>query len=236
MTDQWIPPSQQRPLKIDCAGLGIPRASYVLPHVSDYWEVTGAAPGADETYQAFANLERHFKGEVLLADLPARDVQFLRDFFGGQARERQERVMRNFNERVPKRYTNAEPDAIARAWAKNAVHTPDTTRSLMIVGPTGTGKTHRAYGVLRAVAEAGSTAWTALTAADLYARLRPRAGQDSETQFEGIVKTGVLFVDDLAAAKLTEWTEEVTYRLINKRYEQCIPSIFTSNVPPAEPR
>ena len=46
----------------------------------------------------------------------------------------------------------------------------------------------------------------------------------------------MLFVDDLAAAKLTEWTEEVTYRLVNYRYEQCLPGIFTSNVPPAQLR
>ena len=38
-------------------------------------------------------------------------------------------------------------------------------------------------------------------------------------------------VDDLGSAKASEWVEEVTYRLINERYNACLPSVFTSNLP-----
>ncbi|CCA55383.1 putative DNA replication protein, partial [Streptomyces venezuelae ATCC 10712] len=41
----------------------------------------------------------------------------------------------------------------------------------------------------------------------------------------------LLLLDDLGSAKATEWTEEVTYRLVNERYNACRPTIYTSNLP-----
>jgi DNA replication protein DnaC len=227
---EWIPPSKARKMSMDFAGLGIPPGSYVLPDPVDY---LCATDGSDQGYE---NLINHFRGEITLGELPERDIAYLRKFFGQQIAERRDQAVQHFTSRVPRRYAAARPDAVATAWAKAVGDAPDATRSLLIVGPTGTGKTHYGYSVLRAVAENGSAAWRALTAADMYAQLRPRAGRDSEAEFESISKTHVLFVDDLAAAKLTEWTEEVTYRLINHRYEQCLPGLFTSNVPPAQLR
>src|SRR5690606_7391206 len=71
-------------------------------------------------------------------------------------------------------------------------------------------------------------------AADLYARLRPRHGIDSETEFRAIADAPLLMVDDLGAAKTSEWVEEVNYRLINWRYDRVLPTVFTSNVLPKE--
>jgi DNA replication protein DnaC len=74
------------------------------------------------------------------------------------------------------------------------------------------------------------------TAADLYAHLRPRDGEDSHEAFQRVADAPLLVLDDLGASKWTEWVEEITYRLINHRYEQCLPSIFTSNLVPAKLR
>jgi DNA replication protein DnaC len=107
--------------------------------------------------------------------------------------------------------------------------------SLLLLGPTGTGKTFEAYGALRALSESGvSCAWTATTAADMYARLRPRHRVDSEEEFERYLKARVLMIDDLGAAKASEFTEEVNYRLINHRYEHELPTLITSNVLPRD--
>jgi DNA replication protein DnaC len=110
-----------------------------------------------------------------------------------------------------------------------------TGRSLMLLGKTGTGKTHEAYAGLRLLSASGINApWIALSAADLYGSLRPRPSVDSEGLLQTYLTAKVLFVDDLGAAKPTEWTEEITYRLINYRYERMAPTIFTSNVLAAE--
>ncbi|MFI1166511.1 ATP-binding protein [Streptomyces sp. NPDC020801] len=231
MPEQWTPPSKRNSLGVDFAGLGIPKGRYVIPMEGDYRD------HAEDTGQGYERLMQHFRGEIPLTDLPDSDIQYLREFFGQQVSEQRERSLTYFASRVPRRYAKVTPDDTAAAWARAVATNPDDTRSLLIVGPTGTGKTHYAYSVLRALAETGAGAiWTATTAADLYAQLRPRAGRDSEAEFDKFAQAGVLFVDDLGAAKLTEWTEEVTYRLINHRYEQCRPGIFTSNVPPSQLR
>jgi DNA replication protein DnaC len=230
MSNQWIPPSQRR-RGIDFEALGIPRGRYVHPDITDFLvSPNGTQDGAKR-------IHAYLDGSANLDTLQPVEVEFIRQHFLQAAAEQRQKCITYFEKKVPRRYATARPNAVAAAWAQAVVTNPDETRSLLVVGPTGTGKTHYAYSVLRAIAETGTTTgWAAYTAADLYAQLRPRTGRDSEATFEAIADTDVLFVDDLGAAKLTEWTEEVTYRLINHRYEQCRPGIFTSNVPPGQLR
>ncbi|MET9296590.1 ATP-binding protein [Streptomyces sp. NPDC003077] len=105
--------------------------------------------------------------------------------------------------------------------------------SLLLWGDTGTGKTHQAYGAIRALTAAGcGVQWHATTAADLYAEMRPRSGVDPEHMLRRIVRIPLLLLDDLGAAKGSEWTEELTFRLVNWRAQNHLPTIFTSNLPP----
>lgn len=107
------------------------------------------------------------------------------------------------------------------------------SKSLLILGPVGSGKTHQAYGVIRALAVSGVRCrWMVATAADIYASMRPRHGVDAEAVFESYAHANLLVVDDLGAAKNSEWVEEVNYRLINHRYERSMPTIITSNLAP----
>ncbi|WP_327066781.1 ATP-binding protein [Kitasatospora sp. NBC_01302] len=107
--------------------------------------------------------------------------------------------------------------------------------SLLLLGITGVGKTHEAYGTLRHIACAGiRSAWRATPAADLYALLRPRHNVDSEAEFRKFADARLLLIDDLGAAKTTEWTEEINYRLVNHRYEHELPTVITSNLAPKE--
>ena len=103
--------------------------------------------------------------------------------------------------------------------------------SLLLFGPVGTGKTYESFGAIRLLAATGVQArWAAISAADLYAALRPRTGIDSEQEFRRYADTDVLLVDDIGAGKQSEWTEEVNFRLVNARYENQRPTIFTTNL------
>lgn len=227
--NKWTPPSQRR--RIDFTTLGVRPGRYVLPDVTDFLVSPEGTPEGAERINQYLN------SKLTLADLQPAEYEFVRHHFATAAEEQRQKCITYYESKVPRRYAGARPNDLATAWARSVIANPEDTRSLLVVGPTGTGKTHYAYSVLRALAETGTTiGWAAYTAADLYAQLRPRTGRDSEATFEKISDTDVLFVDDLAAAKLSEWTEEVTYRLVNHRYEQCKPAIFTSNVPPAQLR
>ncbi|MFE4671058.1 ATP-binding protein [Streptomyces sp. NPDC056723] len=108
--------------------------------------------------------------------------------------------------------------------------------SLLLLGVTGVGKTHEAYGAMRELSLSGVYGqWEVTTAADLYAALRPRHGVDSEAEFRRYRNARLLLVDDLGAErKPTEFTEEINFRLINWRYENHLPTLMTSNVEPKD--
>jgi DNA replication protein DnaC len=152
------------------------------------------------------------------------------------------------NHDIPFIYQRANADhPDVQHWADNLIATTrahsgrrivpaiTTGRSLLLLGPTGVGKTYQAYGALRHLAPTGiSLRWTATSSADMYAALRPRAGIDSETEFRKYAHAPLLLVDDLGAAKTSEWTEEINFRLVNHRYENQLPTLMTSNVLPKQ--
>lgn len=149
---------------------------------------------------------------------------------------------------VPRHYRTAiadHPDVVAwvhavadlaasrsgREQVPSVVHGP----SLLLLGLTGTGKTHQAYGAVRLLSGFPvRTSWLVTTGPDLYGALRPRHGVDSETEFRKYRDARLLLVDDLGAAKPSEFTEEVNFRLINYRYENELPTLMTSNLLPGQ--
>lgn len=156
-----------------------------------------------------------------------------------------QREARKLAKDLPPHYTEAVvTDPGVRDWVKGllAIAKADRGRpyvrtgpSLLLVGSTGTGKTFEAYGAIRALANSGAgTSWLVTTAADMYAKLRPRPNVDMEAQFERFAQVSLLVLDDLGAAKGSEWNEEINYRLINHRYEQHLPTLITSNIPPKQ--
>lgn len=164
--------------------------------------------------------------------------------------DRAEAAAAHAAKRTPERFAGALPSVPAvEAWAAAVVRTSiersqargqliATVRngpSLLLLGPTGVGKTYEAYGALRVMSLLGLHAsWLVVSAADLYARLRPRHGVDAEAEFAKVAGSQVLAVDDIGAAKNSEWVEEINFRLVNRRYEAVLPTLFTSNVPPRQ--
>jgi DNA replication protein DnaC len=179
-----------------------------------------------------------------IATLPEpEDAEGARDL-GYWAKENVQLCGDSVARRIPARYSDAvvtHPEIrdwvrtlVAEARPSNPMACPAIRNgpSLLVLGPTGTGKTYEAWGAVRALAVSGARfTFEVVTAADLYAKLRPRHGVDSEAEFVTYARPTVLVLDDLGAAKGSEWVEEVNYRLINTRYEKGLPTLCTSNVP-----
>jgi len=147
--------------------------------------------------------------------------------------------------RIPAHYLEAQiSNPEVHAWAqlladgcaeRARANNPVLTRgdSLLILGPVGTGKTFEAFGAVRELTTSGAAVnWMFTTAADLYAELRPQSGHDSEKTFRSYSHARLLVIDDLGAAKNSEWVEEINYRLVNHRYQEELPTIITSNLTP----
>lgn len=138
---------------------------------------------------------------------------------------------------VPPRYRDATATHPAVCqWADQVAAKPEEAPSLLLWGPTGTGKTHEAFGAVRRIAETGPTrfGFYATTFPDLYAALRPRGGDDLERDrlMRRVLEVPLLLLDDLGTSKDSEWTEEINYRIINHRYNRMLPTIITTNLPP----
>lgn len=136
---------------------------------------------------------------------------------------------------TPPRYRRAEATHPAvRHWADLVLKDPEDAGSLLLTGGTGTGKTFQAYGALRHIAAAGPITYEviATTTADMYGLLRPKGSErGTEEELRRLARVPLLLLDDLGSAKSSEWVEEVTYRLINERYNAMRPTLFTSNLP-----
>lgn len=160
---------------------------------------------------------------------------------GEYRQEAQMRARRELSKVIPPRYESADTDnPVLIGWA-TALAAVDTTAgvsrgpAVLLLGPTGVGKTHAAFGALRRyLASGGDASPQVVSAPDMYAELRPRPGGNAEQMLERYSKASLLFLDDLGAAKTSEWVEEINYRLINHRYNQQLPTVVTSNVPPRE--
>lgn len=140
---------------------------------------------------------------------------------------------------TPPRFRRAEATLPqVRAWADQALSDPASAGALLLTGLTGTGKTYQAYGALRHIAAGGPDRYEvlAVNSADMYGRLRPSQVMGaSEQELKRLSTVQYLFLDDFGTSKTSEWTEEITYRLINHRYNHCLPTVITSNLPARDP-
>jgi DNA replication protein DnaC len=144
-----------------------------------------------------------------------------------------ERALRMHLRRTPPLFRDAFADETGvKSWVGRYLADPSTAGSLLLFGATGTGKTWQAYGALRAIAESGHPPvdWYGERMADLYANLRPGSDNDTERLYAQYAQASLLLIDDLGAAKESEWTEEIACRLVDTRYANCTPTIFTTNL------
>lgn len=150
-------------------------------------------------------------------------------------RQRAEFALTRWQNAVPYRYRNATAEhPEIRTWADHAAANHRDAGFLVIRGFIGTGKTHQAYGALRRIAEAGTPNFQmiATTAPDLYGLLRPGGSEKgSEHELKRLSRIPLLLLDDLGTEKLSEFTEEAAYRIVNYRYNESLPLLITTNLP-----
>jgi DNA replication protein DnaC len=142
------------------------------------------------------------------------------------------RAMTTCDRRFPTRRRNSDSDNTEVAsWGLKVIESPSTAPSLILMGNVGVGKTEQAYGAIRRIlACRPKLTWEAIAFAEFTASLRPGGGGDAE-HYKTV---DLLFLDDLGAVKPTEWVEEITYRVVDARYEAMRPTIYATNCGPDE--
>ncbi len=105
---------------------------------------------------------------------------------------------------------------------------------LVIVGPSGTGKTHLGAAIANHRLKEGK-AVLYITAADLLDHLRASFGSDSQQPydefFDQVRNAPLLVLDDLGVQSSTEWGREKLDQLLNHRHTRRLPTVVLSIVP-----
>lgn len=125
--------------------------------------------------------------------------------------------------------------AYVNSFGPNVFQPSPTSRSngLLFIGVTGSGKTHVAVAILRAVIERGFSGLFC-NVVNLLQELRdsfdPDAPQSGFEIMEPVLAVNLLVLDDLGAEAPTGWVRDRLYQIINRRYEENRPIIVTTNV------
>ena len=159
---------------------------------------------------------------------------------------REERLKNLFlNARIPKRYQHCdiegfeEHHASQRRAKKMAMkfieEYPLNEAGLLFLGPCGTGKTHLAVGILKALIREKGAIGIFYDFRDLLKEIQNSYNQVSGTSemevLSPVVSTEVLVLDDMGVGKMTDWVRETMEHIINARYNDKKTTIITSNLP-----
>jgi DNA replication protein DnaC len=110
---------------------------------------------------------------------------------------------------------------------------PAVTKGLCLIGPPGIGKTHIAVAVLREVVERTHVRGLFYDVRDLLRVIRSTYNPVVRTAEMDILRpvmdAELLVLDDLGAEKPSEWVEETINLIVNTRYNERRPTIFTTN-------
>jgi DNA replication protein DnaC len=105
---------------------------------------------------------------------------------------------------------------------------------LLLIGETGTGKTHLAVAALRILISRGfdGVFYDYLNLLDrIRASYDKASGETDREAFRTAMETEILLLDDLGSQRLTEWTEDTLTSIITYRCNHKKALIATTNLP-----
>ena len=149
--------------------------------------------------------------------------------------------------RIPKRYEHCELSnfdfegprshlAHAHMVARRFVDEyPVDKRGLLLVGNAGTGKTHLAVGIAKALVREKGIDCVFYDYADLLKQIQNSYNSSEQTTELGLLRpvfeAEVLILDDLGSVRPTDWRWDTVRLILNTRYNDNRTTIITTNFP-----
>lgn len=165
---------------------------------------------------------------------------------GERVQERQKRLERvipgsavpsNFRHRTFDDYLTEEDGAslalrVARGYATDFAHHRREGNNLVLIGSTGTGKTHLACAILQSVLARGYTGLY-LKAMDVVRRVREtwRSGAEhsASTVLAALTRADLLVIDEIGAQHGTGGEQLIVSEVLEGRYDACAPTVILGN-------
>lgn len=137
---------------------------------------------------------------------------------------------------IPALYEKAKYEDVPQGVRDLFDKIKESKRGMYIHGDVGTGKTHMAYAMKmhwdKNMGARPAMFWNMTSLLHEIRADYDRPAYDRLHIEEVILNSRqLLFLDDVGAEKVTDWVGEMIYMIINHRYVERIPVIFTSNLP-----
>ena len=124
-------------------------------------------------------------------------------------------------------------DGYLEDWEENQ----EAGKGLYFCGGVGTGKTHLAVAVMNELIRKKRTPSLFVTVPELLDNLREtynKPGRNLDEWMDVVQNAEFLVLDDLGSERTTEWVRERIFVIVNHRYREALPTVFTSNIGPKD--
>lgn len=139
--------------------------------------------------------------------------------------------------KTPQRFETAKWEDVPKDIQTHLVTIREHRKGLYIHGGVGTGKTHLLYAIKKGHEEKEVPVATVrvYNCTEMLRQMREDFNKTDKFDHYDLLEDllsyrGLLMIDDIGSEKLSDWVLETFYLLVNKRYEENIPTIFTSNL------
>ena len=148
--------------------------------------------------------------------------------------------------RIPKRFQGFTLKTFKGDVWKKALLFLEAGKSLFLSGICGSGKTHLAVALLyewelwtsnkRKAAEKNRETWKEprgifLTSGEFFLELKESFERNGERSVvDEYSRADLLVLDDMGSEKVSEWSRQMTYLLLDRRYREMKQTIITSNL------
>lgn len=134
----------------------------------------------------------------------------------------------------PKQYEEAKYADVPKEVRGLFEKIKETRRGIYMHGAIGCGKTHAAWALAQQWEENGGRHPLFWNVSELIRSIKKdfdKHPYDREKEEEYIMEhRGLLFLDDLGAERATDFVADTLYLIVNRRYEERLPVIVTSNM------
>lgn len=132
---------------------------------------------------------------------------------------------------IPPRYRTATLKTCRPEFAEYAdMIASGHRRNLVIQGEVNTGKTYSACAVLKRFIAATKQRGAFTTFDDLLYRIRDAYGHNESEKMlvNSLTLNRMLVIDDFGKEQMTQWSLPIIWRIVNKRYNDQRPTVFTT--------